>query len=184
MAQAGLAPLIPSIYAWASATDAPEESGAGWIMSELKSGVDLDSEFLSLALRDKEQVLDQIAAVLAAIQTARVPESVTKFGALTFDRSGRIVSGEAPLLKGEPVASYADWRVANLRSQLKLASQSQVIQGWKSNGLDTRIEKFLNSRGCEKVLTSVDLHQKYLIHSDFSTYLYYLLVAGQPTYLL
>jgi hypothetical protein len=172
MAQAGLAPLVPAIYAWAPATttDAADEKCFGWTMSELRSGVDLDSEFSSLELEDKEQVLEQIAAVLAAIQAARLPEGVTKFGALTFDSSGRIVNGEAPFLKGEPMGSYAEWRVAMLRPQLQEAARSPVIQGWKSNGVDARIEKFVTGGGPEKVLTGVDLHRKGLIHGDFSTY--------------
>ncbi|EQL01119.1 hypothetical protein G6O67_000494 [Ophiocordyceps sinensis] len=171
MVQAGLGPLVPAIYAWAPAktTDATDETGFGWIMSELKSGVDLDSEFSSLGLEDKDKVLDQIAAVLRAIQTARLPESVTKFGGLTFDSSGRIVSGEAPLQKGEPVGSYAEWKVRKLRTQLKKAAESPVILGWKSSGLDTRIEKFLTGGGPEKALTGVDLHRKSLIHADFTT---------------
>lgn len=80
--------------------------------------MDLDSEFSPLELEDKEQVLEQIAAVLAAIQAVRLPEGVTKFGALTFDLSGRIVSGEAPFLKGEPVGSYVELRVADLHALL------------------------------------------------------------------
>lgn len=172
MAQAGLAPLVPVIYAWAPATttNAADEKGFGWTMLELRSGVDLDTEFSSLELEDKEQVLDQIAAILGAIQAARLPESVIKFGGLTFDSSGQIVSGEAPFLKGDPVGSYAEWRVSKLRKTLEIAAQSPVIQGWKSNGVDTRIEKFLTGGGPEKVLTGVDLYRKSLIHGDFSTY--------------
>jgi len=172
MAQAGLAPLVPVIYAWApaTATDAADENGFGWTMSELRSGVDLDSEFSSLEPEDKEHILEQIAAILGAIQAAKLPESVTKFGALTFDSSGRIVSGEAPLLKGVTAGSYVEWKVAKLRAQLEEAAQSPVIQGWKGNGVDIRIEKFLTGGGPEKVLTGVDPHQKNLIHGDFSTY--------------
>ena len=139
-------------------------------MSELRRGVDPDSEFSSLELEDKELVQEQIAAVLAAIQASRLPEGVTKFGGLTFDSSARIVSGEAPLLKGEPVGSYAEWRVAKLHAQLQVAAQNPVIQGWKSNGMDARIEKFVTGGGPEKVFTGVDLHRKGLIHGDFSTY--------------
>lgn len=172
MAQAGLAPLVPAIYAWAPATttDPTNEKGFGWIMSEFKSGTDLDSEFPFLEPEDKELVLEQIAAILGAIQATRLPETVTKFGALTIDSNGRIVSGESPLLEGEPVGSYAEWRLRKLYIQFEHAAKSPIIQGWKLNGVDSRIEKFLNDSGPEKVLAGVDLHQKSLIHDDFSTY--------------
>jgi hypothetical protein len=172
MARAGLAPLIPAIYAWAPSTitDTVDEKDFGWIMSELRSGVDLDLEFSSLELEDKQRVLEQIAAFLAAMQMVQLPEGITKFGGLTFDSSGQIVSGEAPLLKSEPAGSYAEWRVAKLRALLQQTTQSPVIQGWKSNSVDIRIEKFLTGGGPEKVLTSVNLQQKGLVHGDFSKY--------------
>jgi hypothetical protein len=119
-------------------------------MSELRSGVDLDSLFSSLELDDKKQVLEHIAAVLAAIQAARLPEGVTKFGGLTFDSSGRIVSGKAPFLRRNPVGSYIEWRTAGLPALLQKAAQSSVIQGWKSNGVDARIENFVTGGGPDK----------------------------------
>ena len=170
LAHAGLPPLVPAVYAWAPATtaDAADESGFGWITSELKSGVDLDSQFSALELADKEQVLEQIAAALGAIQAARLPESVTKFGGLTFDPSGQIVGGEAPALKGDPIASYVERSVARLRVELEDAARSPVIQGWKSNGVDIRIEKFLTSGGPEKILAGVEQGRLGLVHGDFS----------------
>ncbi len=164
--------MVPAVYAWAPATttDTADEKCFGWIISELGSGVNLALEFSSLKFSDKKQVLEQIAAVLAAIQTARLPEGVTKFGGLTFDSSGRIVSGESPLLKGEPVGSYVEWTVAVIRTQLQAAARSPVVQGWKANGVDVRIEKFVTGGGPEKVLASIDLHRKSLVHGDFGTY--------------
>ncbi|EFY87951.1 hypothetical protein J3459_014936 [Metarhizium acridum] len=149
-------------------TDTVNEK-SGWIISELRSGVGLDSEFSSLKMQDKEQVLEQMANVLKAIQTTKLPESAI-FGGVTFDSDGRIVSGQAPLRKGEPVKSYAEWRVSKLRGQLQEAARSPVIQGWKRNGVDARIEKFLAADGPGKILSNVDPDQKSLIHGDFSTY--------------
>lgn len=172
MAQAGLGPLIPSIYAWAppatttSDDAAADEQSFGWIMSEFRSGVDLDSEFSSLEFEDKKQVLEQVAAILSAIQAAKLPEDI-KFGGLAFDSKGQIVSGEAPLRKGEPKDSYAELKLGNLNKRLEIAAKSPVIQGWKYNGVITRIEKFLASGG---LLTGVDVHHKGLMHGDFSTY--------------
>ncbi|OAA36453.1 Protein kinase-like domain protein [Metarhizium rileyi] len=119
-------------------------------MSELKSGVDLNSEFSSLGFEDKKQKVLQ------------------KFGGLAFSESGNIVSRESALPNGKPVDSYVEWVVNKLRRPLEAAAHSPVIQGWKSNGVDSRIEKFLTGGGPEKVLAGVDQHQKCLIHGDFT----------------
>lgn len=172
MAKAGLAPLVPDVYAWApTATDeAIDEERFGWIMSELRGGVDLDSEFSSLSRKDKKIVLKQIAALFGAIQTANLPESVTKFGGgLQFDSNGHVVSGESPSAQDvKPVSSYAEWRASKLRSRIERAAESAIIGGWKSNGVATMIEAFLASGGPERVLTGVDVHRKCLIHGDLS----------------
>jgi hypothetical protein len=50
--------------------------------------------------------------------------------------------------------------------------KSDVLRGWKDNGVGDRIEKFLTAGGVEKVLTDVDGQWKGVIHGDFSTYCY------------
>lgn len=172
MAKAGLAPLVPNVYAWAPTATAEvvDEEQFGWIMSELRGGVDLDSEFSSLSLGDKKDVLKQMAVIFGAIQAASLPEGVTKFGGgLQFDSNGHIVGGEPPSAQDvKPAGSYAEWRASKLRSRIERAAESPIIGGWKSNGVATRIEAFLASGGPEKVLTGVDVHRKCLIHGDLS----------------
>lgn len=174
MAEAGLAPLVLDVYAWASATtaDVVDEKEFGLIMSEFRSGADLDSRFSSLAPENKKHVLEQIAAVLGAIQAACLPEGVTKFGGrLNFDSDGHIVSGKSPSIQDvEPAGTYAEWRAGKLRSQLERAAERPVIQGWKTNGVATRIESFLASGGPERFLTGVEVHRKCLIHGDLSAF--------------
>ncbi|KAK2617028.1 hypothetical protein QQS21_000121 [Conoideocrella luteorostrata] len=177
MARAGLGSLIPVIYAWAPAkiqantgADATaNENTFGWTMMELKDGVDLDSEFPALDSLEKEKVLHQIAMIFKAIQDARLPETVTKFGGLTFNSTGQIISGEPPLWKQDPVETYLEWKFGNLHDLMQKASKSPVIQGWKLHGVGARIEKFFAAGGPEKVLSNVDQRQKCLIHGDFST---------------
>lgn len=172
MAKAGLDPLVADVYAWApgTTTDAVDEEGFGWIMSELRSGVDLDSGFSSLTPENKKHVLEQVAAILGAIQAASLPQGVTTFGGgLRFDSDGHIVSGDSPSMQDVmPTGSYAEWRAGKLRSQLERAAASPVIQGWRRNGVATRIEEFLASGGLEKSLTGVDVRRKCLIHGDLS----------------
>jgi hypothetical protein len=81
----------------------------------VRDGVDLDSHFSNLTLPEKASILNQIAAVLSAIQAARLPERFTKFGGLTFDRDRRIMSGEAPVAKGSPRIEYGEGRPPKLR---------------------------------------------------------------------
>ena len=172
VSKAGLGLLIPHVYAWASATttDATDIKGAGWILSEWRGGIDLDSHFPSLSLHGKELVLDQMAAIFKAIQTVTLPEGVTKFGGLAFDSNGHIVSGKAPFRLDEPVDSFLELKVGGLHRSLEAAARSPVIQGWKENGVDIRIQKFLTSGEPEELLADVDGSEKGLIHSDFSMY--------------
>lgn len=178
LARAGMDPLVPDVFAWAPATAAAAtgtggEDGFGWIMSEFRGGVDLDSVFPSLAPGDKESVLGQVAAVLGAIQSAGLPEGVTKFGGgLDFDCDGRIVSGAPPCVQDvKPAGSYAEWRTGKLHSQLRRAAESPVIRGWTGNGVSERIEAFLAGGDPDKVLAGVDVHRKCLIHGDLSPFL-------------
>lgn len=177
LARAGLAPVVLDVYAWAppaaAATGEWEEEGFGWIISEFRGGVDLDSVIASLATGDKTRVLGQMAAILGAIQSAGLPEGVTKFGGgLNLDSDGQIVSGQSPSVQDvKPAGSYAEWRVGKLRSQFRRAAESTVLQGWASNGIADRIEAFLTGSGPEKVLAGVDVHRKCLIHGDLSVFL-------------
>ncbi|KAJ0120414.1 Protein kinase-like domain protein [Diaporthe amygdali] len=152
MVNAGLAPLVPDVHSWAPAaiTDVVDEKGFGWIIPEFRIGVDLDSEFSSLALENKKDVMEQMAAVLGAIQVASLPEGVTKFGGGLKVRLERAHCERT-------VAVYAG------------SGESPIIRGWKSNSVATRIGTFLASCGPETVLTQVDVHRRNLIHGDPTT---------------
>lgn len=167
---AGLPPVVPAVYAWAPCRypDVPGEDGFGWTMSEFKLGSDLDAQFPSLPLEDAIDAIRQLAKLFAAIQSAKIPETVTKFGALTFDDSGAIVGGQPPLLHGGPFESYAESWIATLMEKLSEADESSFLKGWNDGGLRERIEIFLASGGVGKVLESVDTNQRVLIHGDLS----------------
>lgn len=113
LAKAGLPNLVPDVYAWSAPKfgadgAAPDESGFGWMLAGFKPGADLDGEFRSLNLDEKKDVANQIAAILAALQKSELPAAVDKFGALTFDEDGNMVSGQMPLLQGGPWSTYAE----------------------------------------------------------------------------
>lgn len=168
LASAGMASLMPNIYAWAAvATD--EQTSHGWVVSEFRDGVDLDTQLPSLERAEKQAVLEQMAAILARIQQAELPKGANMFAGLAFDHDGTIMSGQAPqhMGDGKPLETYADRRMSMLRSSLDAASDSTIIEGWKENGVKDRIETFLNEGGPAKVLEGIDLRQKGIIHGDF-----------------
>ncbi|EGX95198.1 Protein kinase-like domain [Cordyceps militaris CM01] len=172
LAAARLGPLIPDVYAWAPAslTDKLREKDFGWIISEFRAGVDLNTVFADLTNDARGKVLGQIAAAFAAIQAVKLPETVTKFGGIAFNEKGQIISAEAPFRQIDPmVDSYVEFKFGNLRRRFDAAGKSPVIRGWKTDGVDVRIEQFLSSNGPEKVLSGVDLAQKSLVHADFTT---------------
>ncbi|QPH11950.1 hypothetical protein C2857_003908 [Epichloe festucae Fl1] len=152
MARAGLGSLIPAVYAWAPAK-IQADAGADATTNE----------------NNFEKVLQQIATILKAIQDAELPETVIKFGGLTFNLTGQIISGEPPRWKQDPVETYVDWKFGDLRKLMQKAGESPVIQGWKHNGVGARVEKFHAAGGPETVLSNLDQHQKCLIHGDFVT---------------
>ncbi|OTA90239.1 hypothetical protein M434DRAFT_78189 [Hypoxylon sp. CO27-5] len=167
---AGLPSVVPAVYAWAPCrySDVPGEAGFGWTMTEFKTGSDLDAEFPSLALDDAIDAVQQLASILAAIQGAKIPETVTKFGALTLDGQGVIRSGQPPLLPAGPFDTYADLWVAKLQTQLNESDKSPLLKGWAAGGVRDRIDKFIASGGVERVLKDVDTDRRVLVHGDLT----------------
>ena len=103
MVEAGLGLLVPHVNAWASpVVGSADEASFGWFVYEWRQGAGLDAEFLSLTLQNKELVLRDITAILAAMQVASLPEGVDKVGGLTFDATGQIVSRESSCKEGRP----------------------------------------------------------------------------------
>lgn len=164
--------VVPDVYAWAPATttDPANVEGFGWIISEFRDGVNMDSVFGELPHHHLMLALEQIKNVYEAVRLADLPEGVTKFGGgLKFDSEGQVVDGEAPIKHlVKPAGSYLEWRVGYLRAQIGAASESPVIQGWERNGVLARIEAFLTGGGPEKVLADVKVDSKSLIHCDLS----------------
>ncbi|KAI1100154.1 hypothetical protein F4804DRAFT_336538 [Jackrogersella minutella] len=167
---AGLPPVVPALYAWAPCTypEVPDETGFGWTMSEFRPGADLDAEFPSLTLEDAKDAIQQLASIFTVIQSAEIPETVTKFGALTLDGGGCIISGQPPLLKGGPFNSYADFWSATLQAKLSEADGSLLLKGWSDGGVRERIDKFIATGGVGKVLKSVDTSKMVLVHGDLT----------------
>lgn len=167
---AGLASLVPAVYAWSPCRYEAvlDETGFGWTISEFKPGSDLSDEFPALSFDVKKKVIEQVADIFAALQRAQLPESVDQFGALTINEAGEIVCGQMPLLSGGPWEAYADAWVAKLKLQLDDASKSSLLEGWSSGGLRERIDAWIRADGVPKLLQGVDTSLRALVHGDFS----------------
>lgn len=168
--KSGVSPVVPAVYAWSPSKfdDFPSEEGFGWIMTEFKTGSDLDALFPTLSLEERVSVIEQIADVFGAIQRAEIPGSAADFGALTFvDR--KIVSGQMPLLKGGPWATYSALWVAKLQAQLEDSENSPLIEGWRTGNIRDRLDRFL-ANGVDNILRQVDVTQRVLVHGDLSKY--------------
>ncbi|OTA99897.1 hypothetical protein M426DRAFT_66870 [Hypoxylon sp. CI-4A] len=167
---AGLPPVVPDVYAWAPYRylDVAGEAGFGWTISEFKLGSDLNEIFSSLPLDEAISAIQQLAGIFAAIQNAKLSETVTKFGALSLDGNGNIVGGQPPLLKGGPWNTYAEFWVAKLQTQLDDADTGSLLRGWREGSLRDRLDKFIAEGGVDRLLRDVDVDERTLVHGDLT----------------
>ncbi|KAG8169422.1 hypothetical protein KVR01_000167 [Diaporthe batatas] len=163
-------PVVPAVYAWGSCRfhEQPDESGFGWSILEFKQGSDLDGVFPTLSREAQTSVMEQIADAFLSIQRARVPDSVTGFGSLTFSESGQIVTGEMPLVVGGPWDTYTSLWTAKLKAQVLDSDKSSVLRGWKDSDIRERLDSFLANDGVSRILGSQDISERVLVHGDLT----------------
>lgn len=160
LAESKYSHLVPEIYAWGSVS-----SGQGFSIQQHMSGTMPDKGFDNLTLQDKSAVLRQMAEILALLQRYEIPATVDGFGGLKFDEDGTIVSAQMSLYKGGPCATYKDFLRAIFKVKLQEADENPVIQGWRENGLRTRLDDFIHHR-LDAILKDNEHVQKVLVHSD------------------
>lgn len=171
-----LAAVIPAVYDWKRA----EGAHLGWIMMGFLPGTSLDQHFGSLKEAEKQDVLAQLSDIFAGIQRTSLPAGVTSYGGMKVNEKGEIVSGQMTTLGGGPWDTYGGFLRARLHSQLGGADGSEVLQGWRPNGVRDRVDAFLDFR-LEKAMeeAGVDMTARALVHGDFSK-LPLTLVYGRP----
>ncbi|TGJ86253.1 hypothetical protein E0Z10_g2563 [Xylaria hypoxylon] len=81
-------PVVPSVYAWGSAAT---KSSQGWIIQQLMPGEPVESSYENMNVQQKKGILSQMARLLKGLQDFQLPETITGFGGVTFDKKGRIV---------------------------------------------------------------------------------------------
>ena len=154
--------VVPDVYGWAS-----DDSGFSWIMQEYMGG-DTLSDLASLNPDNQKQLLSQAASIFKAIQDYQLPERIKAFGGLNFDAEGNVIAGPMPIDSGGPFSKFEDMYKALLPKQMDLASQCPVIADRKANGLEERLNNFLQSNQIERIVTGLSTTRKTLVHGYFS----------------
>ena len=154
--------IVPEVYGWGSAAN-----GQGWILQEHMTGKSLT--FKSMRMQDKRKIILQIAEIFEALQRYRLPDTVKEYGGLRFDEHGVIVSAPMTLIDGGPFQSYEALYSEIINSQLILAEQSTILQGWQPNGVRRRLDQFLKE-GLHQIMPQGESNTKVLVHGDLSKY--------------
>lgn len=163
-----LAHVIPDVYGWAPAANGAQ----GWILMEYKSGINLLSKEITISsLRDdkKHTILSQMAEILGAFQRLLLPESITKFGGLTFNGQGEIVSAEMTIVSGGPFATYEEMQKAFWQSEISEADRNPLINGWKDTDLRSRLDRFADEEIPRIISEYPASERKVLVHGDLTT---------------
>ncbi|KAI5195637.1 hypothetical protein AUEXF2481DRAFT_31497 [Aureobasidium subglaciale EXF-2481] len=162
LANRDLGHLVPQVHAWGSA-----EGGQGWILEEFVQGSQLDRVFETASGDLKQSVLDQMADIVAAMQSFAVPHTITQYGGVSFSPTGDVISGPMTTLSEGPFQTRACLYQTFLTQQLSSADRSPVLQGWRDDGLRARLERFCADELPELALTSENSN-KTIVHSDFT----------------
>ncbi|KAF7359164.1 putative phosphotransferase enzyme family protein [Mycena sanguinolenta] len=111
------------------------------------------------------RMLEALADVFAKLKAIPAPEG--QFGGLGYDTEGKIVLGPTCLAYDEgPFATAKDYYKAWICGQWEDAKQNDLADGWKIDGLDQRIEKFLHE-GLNSALACLSGCKPVFIHADF-----------------
>ena len=95
--------VVPSVFGWGSAAT---QSAQGWILQQLMPGTPLDEKFDAMDHETKSVIFAQMVKMLSAIQRYQLPEIITGFGGVTYDKQGRPVSAPMASVDAGPWASY------------------------------------------------------------------------------
>jgi hypothetical protein len=157
--------IVPRVYGWGSAAG---DSAQGWIAQELMPGSPLDGAFEAMGLEEKRKVFSQMAAILEALQSYKLPESITGFGGVTFDVAGRIVSAEMPTVGAGPWDSYDASFKGRLEAALRKADQNPYIKGWRANDLRERLDRLIAEGMPAQFEALGGKEESVIVHADFS----------------
>jgi hypothetical protein len=170
--------VIPLVYAWnvnlAGYPSTPEITG--WIAMEYKQGENISHTRPLEEMNDNDmgKIINQLADVYAALKLYSLPRGINKIGGVRFTPSSKLgseefQSDEMTLVSSPPFEKYSDYWRAVLKQELDLSDKSEIIGGWKEDGIREKIELFLDER-IDQVLAAVQeapMSGLTLIHADF-----------------
>ena len=163
--------IVPLVYGWAGGrNDVSEWDGhgdRGWVVMELMPGTPLKDKFPLLSEQAKKDVLDQVAVILKAFQTLRLPDSAVGYGGFNFDGAGNIIVGATAIPGGGPCNTYPELYAAYLKTELEIADKCDIVKGWRETGLRSRIDKFATERLVPLLSSGPDAQtQPTYVHGD------------------
>ncbi|GAM88337.1 hypothetical protein ANO11243_063700 [Dothideomycetidae sp. 11243] len=157
--------IVPRVFAWEEGSP----SGPGWIVMEWKAGVPFDHDAVKGMGRDgRAKVAEQVALLVKAFQTFRLPDGVDRFGGVGFDEHGKMVNSRMSLQYGGPFTSFRELMRAALTWHIEASKRTTDLKGWKDEGdLMERLERFL-LEGFDKVFDQIpeDKCRPVLVHGD------------------
>lgn len=156
-------PIVPNVYGWKAA-----KTEQGWMAQEFMRGEILQSHFVNLAASLQNEILLQLATILAALQNITLPRQIEGYGGLTYDEEhGTMIGGEMTTLAAGPFQSAAAKYKAVFDNKLEIADQSHTINGWRANDIRRRLDGFVSAFIASPSVMSSDLEPT-LVHGDLS----------------
>ncbi|KAF8191550.1 kinase-like domain-containing protein [Mycena galopus ATCC 62051] len=150
---------IASVYAYDVNGDEP------WMVEGVLPGIPMDEAWQTADKDTRVHMLEALADLFAKLKA--IPAPGVQFGGLGYDAAGKIVLGPTCLAYDEgPFATAKDYYKSWIRGQWEDAKKNPHADGWKVDGLDQRIEKFVNE-GLDSALACLDDCKPVLIHADF-----------------
>ncbi|KAI0843066.1 hypothetical protein F5Y06DRAFT_292052 [Hypoxylon sp. FL0890] len=172
----GLEEIIPAVYAWEpEVKDEDNIANIGWILMETKPGLPASHNFWKRGNWGIETYMEQLAEILRLIQDIELPSTVTKYGGLTIDEDGNIVTGKTAYFGGGPWTSYTDFwivqligirrRIDDLIQKLdEIFSQSVAVQWRKLIHGGIAMENVLFDPVTRKITALLDFERACVAH--------------------
>ncbi|KAJ6531754.1 kinase-like domain-containing protein [Mycena capillaripes] len=136
-----------------------------WMVEGVLPGIPMDEAWQPADKDTRVRMLEALTDVFAKLKT--IPSPGGMFGGLGYDTEGKIVLGPTCLAYDEgPFVTAKDHYKAWIRGQWKDSKRNPVSDGWKIDGIDQRIEKFV-AEGLDSALACLDESKPVFIHADF-----------------
>lgn len=133
-------------------------------------GVPLSSLFDEMLFVEKKGVLAQMAEILRGLQDLKLPESIQGWGSVTFDVEGEILGAPMIVTSVGPWESLLESFKGRFAQALKTADENVHLQGWRTNGVRERIDRFVELGLGALVEKLVSKEERGIVHGDFSKF--------------